>query len=416
MFAKIFNKNKVINDEKIIDEILKRSISAVYPNKEELKKKLLSGERLRIYTGADATGSQLHLGHATNFIVLEKFRKLGHEIIVLFGDFTAKIGDPTDKNSARIPLTDKEVKRNLETWKSQVEKIINFKDKNNPVKIVYNNDWLSKLSFKEVVDLASNFTVQQMIERDMFKKRIQEGKPIYLHEFFYPLMQGYDSVYLNVDLEIGGNDQTFNMLAGRTLLSKIKNKNKFVIATTLLENPVTGKKLMSKSVGGSYIAINDEPNNMFGKVMALPDETIFSMFVDCTSVELDDIEKIKSDLLTLKINPKEAKMKLAGEIVKMFWDEKSAVSAKNNFESVFSGGAAPENIEEVFVNGGTKLVDVLLDKKLIASRGEMQRLVGEGAIKNLDGDTKIDNRDFAIQKTMTLKIGKKRFIKVVVKG
>jgi len=416
MFGKIFNNNKVVKDEKLVEDILKRSVSAIYPNKEDLKKKLLSGERLRIYTGADATGTQLHLGHATNFIVLEKFRKLGHEIIVLFGDFTAKIGDPTDKNSARVPLTDKDVKKNLETWKSQVEKIINFKDKNNPVKIVYNNDWLSKLSFKEVVDLASNFTVQQMIERDMFKKRIQEGKPIYLHEFFYPLMQGYDSVHLNVDLEIGGNDQTFNMLAGRTLLSKMKNKNKFVLATTLLENPVTGKKLMSKSIGGSYIAINDEPNNMFGKVMALPDETIFPMFVDCTNVELDDIEKLKSDVLNLKVNPKDAKMKLAREVVKMFWNEGCSLSAQKNFESVFSGGAIPENLEEVFVESGSKLVDVLLDKKLINSKGEMQRLVGEGAIKNLDTDTKIDNRDFTINETVVLKIGKKRFIKILIKG
>jgi len=408
-------KNPIIKDEKIIEDILNRSVSAIYPTKEELKKKLLSGERLRIYTGADATGTQLHLGHATNFIILEKFRKLGHEVIVLFGDFTAKIGDPTDKGTARKPLTDKEVKENLKTWKSQVEKIINFKDSKNPVKIVYNNEWLSKLSFKDVVELASNFTVQQMIERDMFEKRIQEGKPIYLHEFFYPLMQGYDSVHLDVDLEIGGNDQTFNMLAGRTLLSKIKNKNKFVLSTTLLENPVTGKKLMSKSIGGSYVAINDEPNNMFGKIMALPDETIIPVFIDCTNVDLSEIENIKKSLSEAVLNPKEAKIQLAGEVVKMFWDEQSAVSAKNNFEAVFSGGAVPENIEEVVVNKDSKLVDILIDKKLVSSKSEMQRLVGEGAIKNLEGDIKIDNRDFVVGETIVLKIGKKRFIKIVVK-
>src|ERR1035437_3298275 len=238
-------KPPVITDASKIDEILSRSVSAIYPSTDEFRKALLSGKRLRIYLGADATGSQLHIGHATNLIILERLRKLGHEIIVLFGDFTAMIGDPTDKRATRVQLTEEQVKKNIKSWETQVGKVIDFKDKTNPARFVKNSTWLSKLNFKDLIKLASNFTVQQMIERDMFEKRLNENKPIYLHEFFYPLMQGYDSVALDVDVEVGGNDQTFNMLAGRTLQKIYNNKNKFVIVTTLLVNPKTNKKLMN---------------------------------------------------------------------------------------------------------------------------------------------------------------------------
>lgn len=233
-------KNIDTNNEKI-EEILTRSIAEILPTKDGLRNELKSGKRLRIYTGTDATGTSLHIGHATNYMVLEKLRRLGHEVIFLVGDFTARIGDPTDKNeTARKQLTREQVIENVKTWIDQVRPVIDVDNKENPVRILFNNDWLSKLSFEDVINLASNFTVQRMIERDMFQVRMQSNKPLYLHEMLYPLMQGYDSVAIDVDVEMCGRDQKFNALAGRTLLKKIKNKEKFVLITTLLENPKTG--------------------------------------------------------------------------------------------------------------------------------------------------------------------------------
>ena len=214
---------KISKDEEKIDELISRSVVEILPSKEGFKELLLSGKKIRFYIGTDATGTSLHLGHATNYMVLERLRKLGHEAIFLIGDFTAMIGDPTDKSAARKQLTREDVKNNVKTWLKQIEPIVDLNDSKNPVKILYNCDWLSKLSFEDVINISSNFTVQQMLERDMFAKRLEENKPIHLHEFFYPLMQGYDSVAMDVDMELCGNDQKFNALAGRTLLRKLKN-------------------------------------------------------------------------------------------------------------------------------------------------------------------------------------------------
>jgi tyrosyl-tRNA synthetase len=408
-----FNKNtKVITDEKAIEDILSRSVSAIYPEKELLKKELMSGRRLRIYVGADATGKNLHLGHATNFILIEKFRKLGHEIIILFGDFTAQIGDPTDKGAERVRLTKTQVEQNLKTWKSQISKVVNFNESNKP-KIVRNSEWLSKLSFEDVINLSANFTLQQIIERDMFQERIKNQKPIYLHEFFYPLMQGYDSVFLNVDLEIGGTDQTFNMLAGRTLLEKLKNKNKFVLSTLLLENPKTGKKLMSKSEGG-YVGLNDSPMDMFGKIMTLPDEVILPLFIHGTFVSMDDISKIEQDLLSGK-NPKEIKMLLAKEIVTIYHSEKEAKNASENFEKTFSQKEV-QDFQEFTIQEKIMLSEFLILNKIVESKSEVQRLVSSGAIQNLDNKEKIKDSKIEITENISLKIGKRKFIKIIFKN
>jgi tyrosyl-tRNA synthetase len=270
-----------ISKEKI-EEILSRSVAEILPTKNALRELLSSGKRLRIYIGTDATGTSLHLGHATNYMVLEKLRRLGHEIIFLIGDFTAQIGDPTDKKEfARKQLSREQVVINVETWLAQVKPIIEVENKENPVKIAYNYTWLSLLTFEDVINLASNFTVQQMIERDMFQARIKSGKPLYLHEFFYPLMQGYDSVALDVDIELCGRDQKFNALAGRVLLKKMKNKEKFVLITTLLENPKTGEKMMSKSMG-TGVFLDFPAEKMYGALMAQADENMKQLFVDCT--------------------------------------------------------------------------------------------------------------------------------------
>lgn len=406
--------SKIITDEKLIDELLNRSVVEILPSRKELKSLLMSGEKIRIYIGTDATGTSLHLGHATNYIILEKFRKLGHEVIFLIGDFTSRIGDPTDKLASRKQLTRVDVKKNIKTWLKQVEPIINFNDKKNPVKIKFNHDWLSKLTFEDVVSIASNFTVQQMLERDMFEKRIKEEKPIYLHEFFYPLMQGYDSVAMDVDVEMCGNDQKFNALAGRTLLRKIKNKEKFVFITTLLENPVTKEKMMSKSLG-TGVFLDETIENMFGKIMAQPDENIPQLFTDCTYIDLDEIENIKKQLIAKIINPRDIKIKLAFEITKIFHGEEKATKAQEHFEKVISKKELPDEIAEIKVVTGELLIDVLVKNKLATSKADARRKIDQGGIK-VDNEIMRDwqvrlDKDYAGK---ILKAGKREFRRIKI--
>ena len=246
---------------------------------------------------------------------MEKFRRLGHEVIILFGDFTARIGDPSDEKSTRKQLTKDEVDANVKKWKKLVEPLMDFQSKENPPRIMYNHDWLSKLDFTDVVNLASNLTVQQMIERDMFQARLKDNKKIHLHEFLYPLMQGYDSVAMEVDVEVCGTDQIFNALTGRTLLKKLKNKNKFVVAVTLMENPKTGE-MMSKSKGVG-VFLDASPEEMYQEVLSQPDEMIEILFINCTWLGLEEI----SDIMK-KADFREAKMQLAYEITKIFHGEK----------------------------------------------------------------------------------------------
>ncbi len=396
----------ISTDEKKIDELLKRSVAEVLPTRNDLKKQLMSGKRLRFYIGTDATGPQLHLGHSTNYILLEKFRQLGHEVIILFGDYTALIGDPTDKEAARKQQTPEDVAGHITNWKSQVEKIVNFTDPENPAKILRNSEWLSKLSFEELIGIASSFTVQHMLERDMFEKRIDAGKPVYLHEFFYPLMQGYDSVAMDVDVEVGGTDQTFNMLAGRTLQKKYNNKEKFVISTTLLENPLTGKKLMSKSEG-DYIALNDTPQDMFGKVMALPDQVLRAMFIDTTLLPNEQIEKI------MELTPRDAKFRLGVEIVTMYHGPDEAEKAHVSWTSTFKEGGVPKDIQEVTMQRGSTISEALVS--LGESNSELRRLITGGAVKEVGGDVEVfTDPKTQLTRSMVVRIGKHRFLKIII--
>ena len=404
-------KPHVDTDSNKIEEILSRSIDTVYPTKEEFRKLLSSGKQLRVYVGIDPTATYVHLGHSTNYIILKRLHELGHKIIVLVGDFTAMIGDPSDKTSARRQLTKKDVLNNLKTFKEQIGKILPFKDKKNPIEFVFNSKWLGKLSFNDLVELASQFTVQQMIERDTFQKRLKEQKPLYVHEFFYPLMQGYDSVALKADVEIGGTDQTFNMLAGRTLVKNIQKRDKIVVTTTLLENPVTGEKLMSKSLG-TGIGLDEDLYNMFGKVMRLPDEALIQCFVDCTYLSIGEIKKMK-DMLAGSVNPRDIKLKLAREIVGMYHGKEAAQKAEQDFINTFSKGGIPEDIEEIKVAEGEKLVDVLVRVKILESKGEWRRLVLAGAVSNAETEEKITSPDEVV-KNIILKIGKRRFVKISV--
>ncbi len=407
----------IITDKKLIDEIITRSVQTILPSREDFRKLLLSGKRIKFYIGTDPTGTSLHLGHATNYMVLERLRRLGHEAILLIGDFTARIGDPSDKSAARVQLSKQEVKNNIKTWLKQIKPIVNLNDPNNPVKIRYNNDWLAKLTFEEVIKLAAHFTVQQMLERDMFAKRIKENKPIHLHEFFYPLMQGYDSVALDVDMELCGNDQRFNALAGRTLLRKIKNKQKFVFITTLLENPVTGEKMMSKSLG-TGVFLDETPNNMYGKIMAQADENILQLFIDCTYVSMSKINGIKQELKSGQANPRDIKMSLAWEITKIYHGKKLADQAQEYFIRTIQKKGLPHKIKTWRATKSKyKLVDLLLETKLASSKTEARRLIEQGAIKLQDqGKLRVVHdvkQELVIKSELIISRGKLRFIKVI---
>ncbi len=392
------------SDKKRIEEIFNRGVvSEVLPSKEELFKVLDSGKKLRIYLGADPTSNSLHLNHAKNYMFLEELRQLGHEVIVLVGDFTAQIGDPTGKESTRKQLTKKEAQNNAVSWKKNLKNIINFQDKTNPAKIKYNSKWLEKLSFKDVVSLASNFTVQQMLERDMFEKRIESNTPIHLHEFLYPLMQGYDSVAMDVDIELCGTDQTFNAMAGRVLQKRINNKEKFVIVLKLGENPKTGK-LMSKSEGtGVFLA--SSPEDMFGAIMSQPDEMTEVFFVNNTRIPLEQKENIFS------LGPKEAKEKIALEVVKNIHGEKQAQKAQFNFSSVFGGGGIPQDAPTYKMKEGETVIESLFNAG-IGTKSEIKRLITLWSVKNLNTEEVVKNWT-DITKEGTYKIGKHRFLKII---
>lgn len=397
---------KTITDKARIEEIFARgTLVEAYPSKEELMKKLMSGDRIRIYIGVDPTGSAMHIGHAKNLMFLEELRQLGHEVIVLFGDFTAMIGDPSDKAATRKQLTAEEVKKNVSGWVEQVKPLLDFKDKDNPARIEYNSKWLAKLNFTDVLDLASNFTVQQMLERDMFQKRLKNNSPIHVHEFMYPLMQGYDSVAMDVDAELCGTDQTFNALAGRILMKRYKNKDKFVLALNLVANPKTGE-LMSKS-NGTGVFIDQPANKLFGALMALPDPMIEPLFVNCTRLPMSEKETI------MATGPRLAKARVAYEIVKHLHGETAAKSAEEEFEKTFAKGGVPDDILEIRLGADGILPDVLVKAGVISSKAEWRRLIEGGGIKNED-DEKITEPDFKPAKTMILKIGKRRFVKVSV--
>lgn len=397
-----------LSKEQQVDEILNRgTIVSILPDKESFRTRLLSEEKLRFYIGFDATAPTLHLSHAKNIMLLEKFRKLGHEVIVLFGDFTARIGDPTGENAARKQLSREEVLKNVDTWKTLIRPLMNFDAVENPPQIKYNHDWLSILSFEDVIGLASNLTVQQMLERDMFEKRIQAGEPVHLHEFLYPLMQGYDSVVMEVDVELCGTDQIFNALTGRTLLKKLKGKDKFVVAVTLMENPKTGE-LMSKS-RSTGVFLGTSANDMFGQVMAQPDEMIQILLVNCTFLSLLEIDEIMQ-----VSNPRDAKLRLAKEIVTLYHGAEAGVAAEQYFIDTFSKGQVPTEMPSVTASEGMALIELLVAAGVAASKGEARRKIEQGGVSV--NDTKLEDFTATVSKEHSgavVKVGKKDFFRIV---
>lgn len=406
---------KVITDKKRIQTVLQRATDTVYPTKQALEKELLSGRQLTVYLGIDPTSTKLHVGHTLPLRKLRDFHNLGHRIILLIGDFTGRIGDPTGKDTARQQLTEDDVRANFATYRKQAAKVLNFEDHDNPIEIKFNSTWLGKLTFEEVIKLASHFTVQQMLEREMFQRRLAEQKPISLHEFFYPLMQGYDSVAMEVDLEVGGTDQTFNMLAGRTLMKQIKNKEKFVITTPLLVD-ATGKK-MSKSEGNA-IPLDTDAQDMYGKVMATGDGAIISTFIMATDVSTEEVAELERGLKK-GANPRDAKARLAHTLVSMYYSATEADAAAEQFTQVFSNKQAPDSMPEFRLTKVMTVVDVIMANQLADSRSDASRLVKQGGVKLADKKVvdpamKIEPKN--VKLGVVLQVGKRKFVRLTDRG
>lgn len=377
-------------DNKKIKELLSRGVENVIP-RDLASKKLSSGQPLRIYLGIDPTGAKLHLGHSVPLRKLKAFGEMGHHIIFLVGSFTAMIGDPSGRDTLREPLTPKQVRGNFKTYKRQAQKILNF----SRVEVRYNDEWLGPLTLSDTVKLASKFTVQQLLQRDMFQERIKEGKPIALHEFLYPLMVGYDSVVLDVDCELGGSDQEFNILAGRHLQQALGKRDKFVLTTKLIEG--TDGRKMSKTYD-NCVYLEDTPGEMYGKLMSVRDELTKVYFEACTELPTEEIEKI------LKLHPKEAKSRLAREIVTLYHGADAAQKATTGFMK-------PDDAREHRVARGEKLRTIA--ETLGVSVSELRRLVADGAIEDAVSGEIISSIDAEL-KDSTLKVGKHRFIKIVI--
>ncbi len=396
----------VSTDPKKIEGLLTRGVERIFPSREFLEARLKEGTQLSLYGGFDPTGPDLHMGHSISLRKLRQFQELGHKVVMLIGDFTAMIGDPTDKSAARVRLTREQVLKNAEHYKEQASKILDFEGEN-PAELKYNSDWLARMTLADAVELASNFTVQQMEERDMFEKRLNEGKPIYLHEFLYPLMQGYDCVAMEVDGEVGGNDQTFNMLAGRTLMKALKGKEKFVLTNKLLVDP-TGKK-MGKSEG-NMITLGDASDEMFGKIMSWTDGMIVGGFEILTT----DDEKAVQKELDDGVNPRELKARLARTIVAQYFDEAEATAASDRFDQLFQKKEVPDEIEEYRVSGPTSILEVLVASGLAKSNSEARRLVEGGGVK-LD-EKVVDTIDYLVKPTtrgVIIQKGKRHFVRIV---
>lgn len=400
-----------MTQEQKIQEVLTRGVENIYPDKASFEELLNSGKKIRLYCGFDPTAPTLHIGNAIQIRKLAQFQDLGHEVIFLIGDFTGMIGDPTDKSKTRPKLTREQLLKNAENYKEQAGKILDFSGEN-PAKIMYNSKWNDKLSFVDLIELSSNFTAQQMLARDMFKKRIEEGKDLYLHEFLYPLAQAYDSVVMDVDLEIGGNDQMFNMLCGRTLMKKMKDKEKFVLTTKLLVDP-KGEK-MGKTTG-NVVALDEKSNEMFGQIMSWTDGLIIPGFEFCTDLPMEEIEKMDQEMKDNKLNPRDAKAKLAKEIISTYHSSKDADNAEKEFNKIFKNKDKPTEMEVYKTDKSkVKIIDILLYSKLVSSKGEAKRLIEQGGVKVDNEKVEDCNQEIIIKDKTIIQAGKRKFVQVRV--
>jgi len=398
---------KTIVDEEKIDEILSRGVDEII-NKEHLRKRLLSGEKLRIKCGIDPTSPNLHLGRAVALLKLKDLQDLGHQIVLIIGDTTGVIGDTSDKDSERPMLTREIVQKNLATYKEQAGKILDMKK----TEFHYNSEWLLKLGYNEIGEHADQFSLAEFIARENIKKRLEQGKRISLREVLYPLMQGYDSVAIKADLEIGGTDQRFNLLAGRDLQKYFKQEVQDVLMVNLIEG-IDGRKMSSS--WSNTINILDILNEMFGKIMSMPDDLIIKYFIHCTRVQIEKIKQMEIGMKNEKVNPRDAKLELATEIVKMYYDEKEAEKAKEYFINTFSKKEIPEEAKSQKLKvESINIVELLASVNLATSKNEARRLVEQGGVK-VDGAVVKDiNKIIKItEKGSLIQRGKRQFVRVI---
>ena len=377
-----------------IDEVLTRGVAQVLPDKKGLAD-LMARKKIKLYQGFDPSMPSLHLGNYVGLMKLRQFQKLGHEVIFLVGDFTGMIGDPTDKLATRKKLTREQVLQNAKSWQEQASKVLDFKGVN-PAKMLFNSEWSDRISFKDLLEITSNFTVQQMIERDMFQERLKKNEPIYLHEFLYPVAQAQDSVVMDVDLEIGGSDQVFNMLAGRTLMKAVKGKEKYVLATKLLVDKEGNK--VGKTTGNALF-LDSSPNDFFAGIMSFPDEVIHLGFELLTEVPLEGVEK------KAKKHPMEAKKELAFEVVKILWGEKDAKEAQLSFENTFQERKPTFDIK---VSSGGTLAETIAPFTQRQSISNAKELIKQRAV-DVNGKTSSDP-SLLIKKEDKIKVGSRTFL------
>ncbi|MCH8307515.1 MAG: tyrosine--tRNA ligase [Proteobacteria bacterium] len=386
---------------------LARGIDEILPE-DGLAKKLEKKKPLIVKAGFDPTAPDLHLGHTVLINKMRQFQEFGHEVVFLIGDFTGMIGDPSGKNATRPPLSRDEIKDNAATYEAQIYKILDPEK----TRIEFNSRWMSPMSAADLIKLASHHTVARMLERDDFNKRYKSGQSISIHEFLYPIVQGYDSVALKADVELGGTDQKFNLLVGRQLQQDFGQEPQVVMTTPLLEG-LDGVQKMSKSLN-NYIGITDEPDEMFGKVMSISDELMWRYYEVLSFRKLDDIESLRSRVAAGG-NPRDAKFELAMELVERFHDRKAAEAAKKEFIARFQKGALPDKIKEVSISsqdGSLGIAQLLKEAGLVSSTSEAFRMIKQGAVK-IDGE-RIEDKSLQVSagSTSVYQVGKRRFSRV----
>lgn len=395
--------------------VIERGTAEIIPEdalRQKVIKSVATGKPLTVKLGLDPSAPDIHIGHTVVLQKLRQFQELGHHVQLIIGDFTGRIGDPTGKSETRKQLTEEQVKHNAETYKEQITKILDP----SKMKVYFNSEWLSPMNFADVVNLAAKVTVARMLERDDFTKRYQGGQPISIHEFFYPLMQGMDSVALESDIEIGGTDQKFNLLMGRTLQKEYGKATQVAITLPIIEG-LDGVQKMSKSLG-NYIGINEEPNEIFGKSMSVPDELMLKYYELTTDISNEDLATLKAGLADGSVHPRDAKMNLAQNYVRMFHNEEAGVAAKNHFVTVFQQRALPDNIQEVVLeeslleNGQIGLIKLVMTLGFATSTSEARRSIQQGALKINEQKYDDVNASIELADGDIVQVGKRKFAKI----
>ena len=389
-------------------DLIRTGTEEIIPEEELVKKierSIKEKEPLKVKCGCDPSRPDLHIGHSVVLRKLRDFQDLGHTATLLIGDFTAMIGDPTGRNKTRPQLSIEEARENADSYVSQASLILD----SSSIKIMYNGDWLSKMNFNEIINLTSKYTVARMLERDDFTKRYNKGAPISLHEFLYPLAQGYDSVYMKADVELGGTDQKFNLLVGRALQKESGQEPQIIITTPLIEG-TDGVEKMSKSYD-NYIAFSDSASDIYGKTLSIPDKLISKYFEYCTRI--DDIESVKSSLKDGTGNPRNLKRRLACELVSIYHNSELALKAEEDFDKLFIKKDIPDNIPEVNLKSNKKLIDIMVSNNMVSSNGEAKRMIKQGAVKLNDKKVVDIHIEISSGKNIILKVGKRKFLKII---